>query len=263
MIELSTVEMKVAVLGALGGLFTYFLNQVVVEWYQAAVRKNRLRDALLVDSVEILQRVNHLPFQFHRPSDGTAHDDLQQVMKHPNGFVICGPLSESRELVTLLDQRGSRLVVRFFERWEMFSILEGRYAAIYQKLLETAAQCTDEQGERSSVYELKKEYWEQLRGSLAAMDEAGKDLCFFACQLFRRLGRFSEAKLAKYSAQRWKSWREFEDEVRRYAITESAPSPGSEASAAASGPAAVSPPPHHLAHRPAKAKAKKSGGRRR
>jgi hypothetical protein len=260
MIELSTVEMKVAVLGALGGVVTYFLNQVVVEWYQASVRKNRLRDALLVDSVEILQRVNHLPFQFHPPSDGAAHDDLQQVMKHPNGFVICGPLSATRELVTLLDQRGSRLVVRFFERWEMFSILEGRYAAVYQKLLETAAQCTDDQDARNSIHELKKEYWEQLRGSLAAMQEAGQDLCYFACQLFRHLGRFSEAKLARYSAQRWKSWREFEAEVQCYALAET---PGRNASADAGGSTAVSPPPHHLGGRFAKAHRKKSGRRRR
>src|SRR5689334_23313392 len=120
MFDLTPTRIEIAVLGAVGGLVTYFLNQLAVEWYRSSVRTRRLRDALLVDCVEILHRVNHLPFQYHREPGGSDRDDLQQVMKHPNGFVICGPLSETRELVTLLDQRGSRLVVRFFERWQTF-----------------------------------------------------------------------------------------------------------------------------------------------
>jgi hypothetical protein len=216
MLDMTPTGIEIAVLGALGGVVTYFLNQFLVERYRAAVRTRRLREGLLVDCVEILHRVNNLPFQFHRTPGATDRDDLRQVMKHPNGFVICGPLSETRELVTLLDRRGSRLVVRFFERWAMFSILEGRYTAIYQKLLDTAAQCTDVNDPRNSIRELKEEYWEQLRSSLAAMESAGKDLCFFACQLFRHLGKFDERLLAQYSAQRWKTWREFETELARY-----------------------------------------------
>ncbi|HWA98037.1 MAG TPA: hypothetical protein VG713_06070 [Pirellulales bacterium] len=217
MIDITPGGIEVALLGAVGGVATYFFNQFVVEWYHLVMRRRRLRDALLVDCVEILHRVNHLSFQYHRIADADDRDDLRQVMKHPNGFVMCGPMPDTRELVTLLDQRGSRLVVRFFERWETFAILEHRYTAIYQKLLETAAACLDRRDDVVSLRELKLEYWEQLRAGLLAMQETGKDLCFFACQLFRHLGKFNEPLLAKYSAQRWTSWSEFDAEVRRYA----------------------------------------------
>jgi hypothetical protein len=240
MLDFTATGIQVAVLGAAGGVVTYFLNQLIVERYRAAVRTRRLRDALLVDCVEILERVNHLPFQFHRTPGEADYDDLRQVRKHPNGFVICGPLSETRELVTLLDRQSSRLVVRFFERSQMFATLESRYAAVYQKLLDTAAQCADGSGERPSLRELKEEYWEQLRSSLAAMHTAGQDLCLFACRLFQKLGRFPEAKLAEHSAGRWQTWSEFETELRGYA--EPTPSAHTEP---------ADPPPDDASRRPA------------
>ncbi len=257
MLEITTAGVKIAVLGALGGALTYFLNQYVVEWYHSSVRTKRLRDALLVDCVEILQRVNNLPLQFDRTATLSDRDDLRQARNHPNGFVICGPMTETRELVTLLDPLGSRLVVRFFERWEMFSILESRYTGIYQKLLETAAECMDlgmgqgnEAGDDArSVRELREEYWEQLRSSLAAMRAARQDLCYFACRIFRHLGKFNEPKLAKYSTERWTTWQEFETEFRRYDTTGVQPSSATTDAPAADStatPLPIFPPRPHL-----------------
>lgn len=248
MLEITTAGVEIAVLGAVGGALTYFLNQYVVEWYHSRVRTKRLRDALLVDCVEILQRVNNLPLQFERTAMLSDREDLRQARNHPNGFVICGPMSETRELVTLLDPLGSRLVVRFFERWEMFSILESRYTGIYQKLLETAAQCMDlcmdqhmeTRDDARSVRELREEYWEQLRSSLAAMRAARQDLCYFACRIFRHLGKFGEPKLAMYSTQRWTTWQEFETEFRRYDAT------GAQTAEVTTAPTQVFPSRPHL-----------------
>lgn len=266
MLEITTAGVEIAVLGALGGALTYFLNQYVVEWYHSTVRTKRLRDALLVDCVEILQRVNNLPLQFERTAMLSDRDDLRQARNHPNGFVICGPMSETRELVTLLDPLGSRLVVRFFERWEMFSILESRYTGIYQKLLETAAKCMDQSldsgDEARSVRELREEYWEQLRASLAAMRATRQDLCYFACRIFRHLGKFGEQKLAKYSTERWKTWQEFETEFRRYDTAGAQPSSAttdSPAAASTATPPPVFPPRPHLSL--GKGSSKRSGKR--
>jgi hypothetical protein len=193
-------------------LLIFFLQQL----YSTRVRANRLRDALLVDCIESLKRLSkkYSGFQCNRPPATSAAEDLLAVRSHMSGFVVAGAAPETRELITLLDKHRSRLVVWYFERWELFKSLEQRYSTTYQKLLESAAKCCDD--DSVAARNLREEYWDQMAMLLSEMSSVGRDICRYACRVFRALASFNELELFDSSNERWHDWSEFEAELASY-----------------------------------------------
>lgn len=190
----------------------YILQQV----WSTSVRKRRLRSAVIVDCLETLNRLSeqYSGFNCNRPEGLTSEDDFAAARSHCNGFVVTGAMPETKELITLLDQKEARLLVWYFERWDLFKNLEERYAVTYQRLLEAAAKCCEPNSEVEK--RLKEEYWQQLRVSLDQMRETGRELCLFACRLFRAIAPTNELELEENSDGRWKEWADFEKERKRF-----------------------------------------------
>ncbi len=194
------------------GVVVYLLNQHVTTHF----RRSRLKNVILVDCIETLQRLsNEYPtFRCHRPTELTLEEDFGAVRNHPNGFVVAGPMQEPKELVTLLRQAEARVVVRYYERWELFMSLEERFTVAYQRLLEASAKACHSEQVDSLL--LKEEYWQQVKCLLALMNDTGREVCLFACKVFRCLAPFNELELEENSCNRWKTWQEFEAEKERY-----------------------------------------------
>lgn len=190
----------------------YVLNQQITTY----VRKRRLKTALLVDCIETLERLAdaYPGFECERQPDLSSADDLEAATKHFNGFVVVGPMPETRELIALLRPREARLIVQYFERWELFRGLEQRYSATYQRLVETAAKCCQEGADVER--RLREEYWQQLRVSLTEMQTTARELCLFSCKIFLALAPQNELALGENSNRRWKSWKDFQEEKRKY-----------------------------------------------
>lgn len=215
-----------------GGVVTFLIGNVIIDRIRLSLRMRRLKNALLTDCLETLYKFGTKP-ETESSSDKTKEKDKGQfwccrippcddakdwehIRTLCRGYVLCPPLEDAKELVTCVKDWEARLVVRFYERWQLFVAFEKLYSEVHAQLVTLIATCCAKPDEAKELRHMKDECWEQLSGALEDMQETSLEMCSFSCKLFRAFTWPSNEEIDRLSEHRWPTLCDMEREAAIY-----------------------------------------------
>jgi hypothetical protein len=200
---------------------------VVRDSVETQQKIRRIMLGLCIDCAGTVRAFEHLPGDLgeglkllNDRSSPSQDNDLKIIRTLPSGVIVSPPLGVPKELVHLLPAEHARSVFLYYDCWERFSELEGRYRELFQTILSDLAKAKTDAAAKSNYEFLREERFDQLTALVHDMYRTINKLAAHCCEILvmsqHYLDQASIDSVELLTEGRWKTWQGIRDSCAKF-----------------------------------------------